>query len=282
MTEPARRDTIFAQIAVKNRLLSKDQVREAMGAVRRGDADSFEDQVIEQDLLSPTAIRRIKRAMDYRDLRLNSKLYARIALKSSLVSQDQIKECLAVQKKAYRKREQAPDLGSLLIQRGLTPEADQAIRDAMEALDRDEYIAKKIASLGEVDAVDMDGSDDAVEEKKPRRIGRRPGKGRAGKKPGARRLKRGRGGDDDAEEEGEDEGKGKGKKGKRGLFGRRKKAAPPKRRMRGRFGKKKDESEDAAEPSDEENLESGAEEAVDASSDMDLDPIDEPREAPVA
>ena len=162
----SKTDEVFGHIARQHNLLSEAQVDEALALVESGERGvrTLADAIRKLGLLSPGAVRAIRRAVNYHDKRLQSKLYARIALKNDLVTLEQIQDCLELQKRAYVQRESIPELGELLREQAtLTPVQDAAIRSAMEDLEARAFVARK-SSAPDEDAFDSTASDDSVVE----------------------------------------------------------------------------------------------------------------------
>lgn len=145
MPTPTKADRQFGDIAIKNKLLTKKQVDECLAALEEGDirARSLAEAVEQKGLLSARAIASIARAQNYREVRLESKLFGRIAIKSKFATLDQVRQCLEAQKKAYLEQEPPPEIGKLLVSKGfLSKEQEKAIRDALAKLDKEEHVAR--------------------------------------------------------------------------------------------------------------------------------------------
>lgn len=188
MPRPSKADLVFGEIAVKNRLLTKSQVDECLKALEKGErgAKSLAEVVEKRSLLSTRAVAGIGRAQNYRESRLESKLYARIAVKSKFAELKEVRQALAAQKKAYLNGEPPPDLGEMLVNQGaVTTDEDRAIREAIRKLDKESLIGT-LASGKASGAAEGSGEELVdVEEGPAAKEGKR-GSGRAGK--GAKRA----------------------------------------------------------------------------------------------
>jgi hypothetical protein len=196
---PTKSDRLFGEIALKNRLLTKPQLEECLKALEKGSGGlkTLAQAIEKKGFLSARAVASIARAQHYRESRLESKLYGRIAVKNKFAEVDDIRQCLEAQKKAYLKGEPPPDFGELLRARGhVTAEEDRAIRDAMAKLDKEQYVGKvKADGDDEEDGLDVGDLGEAEPPEVPaparkgargRDSGRAP-KGRPGR-PGSGRL----------------------------------------------------------------------------------------------
>ncbi|HVY60585.1 MAG TPA: hypothetical protein VHF22_02980, partial [Planctomycetota bacterium] len=186
MPAPTKSDHLFGEIALKNRLLTRLQLEECLAALEKakGPAKTIAEIIEKKKLLSPRAIASIARAQNYREVRLESKLYGRIAVKNRFTDVGEVQQCLELQKKAYLKGEPPPDFGELLRSRGhVTAEEDRAIREAMRKLDKESLVGKGKDEGGAGDG-DAEGDEGAAEETAAAR--KRTGKVPAGP-PGARR-----------------------------------------------------------------------------------------------
>src|SRR5688500_17968826 len=104
---------MFADIAMKNRLLTRAQVDECLKTLEKspGSARTIGEVVEKKGFLSSRGVASIARAQNYREVRLDSKLYARIAVKNKFAKVVEVRQCLEAQKKAYLNGEPPPDFG---------------------------------------------------------------------------------------------------------------------------------------------------------------------------
>jgi hypothetical protein len=159
---PTKSDRQFGEIAVRNKLLSKKQVEECLEALEEGDirAKTLAEAVEQKGLLSPRAVASIARAQNYREVRLESKLYGRIVVKSKFAAVDDVKHGLEEQKKAYLRGEPPPELGEILVKKKQLAKAqDRAVRDALKKLDKEQHIARP-AEAAEEPISGLDSGDD--------------------------------------------------------------------------------------------------------------------------
>jgi hypothetical protein len=148
---PTKADHQFGEIAVRNKLLTRKQVDECLKALEEGDirAKTLAEAVEQKGLLSARAVASIARAQNYREVRLESKLYARIALKNRFATMEEVRRALEEQKKAYLKGEPPPDFGELLLPKSkMGKEHDRAVREALRKLDKEQYVGRRKKDAG--------------------------------------------------------------------------------------------------------------------------------------
>jgi len=190
----SKADQVFGEIALKNKLLTKAQIDECVKALEKQErgAKSLGEVVEKRGLLSSRAVASIARAQSYREVRLDAKLYARIAVKSKFAEVLEVRKALEAQKKAYLTGDAPPDVGELLVKQGaVTSDEDRAIRDAMAKLDKESLIGNLSKGGGDDDldlegAPGEDGAEDADAEPAPKKPSGRAEKpsGRAAKRSG--------------------------------------------------------------------------------------------------
>ncbi len=132
----SKRELRFAQIAVKNRLITEKDaqscIKLALKRQRQGHDPVLSEILIERKLLTARDVKSIVNAQTFKEQRLWDKLYGRIALKNQFVNLEQIDECLAIQKKRYLGGKDFPRIAELLLQKGyLTRSENRAIRSAL-------------------------------------------------------------------------------------------------------------------------------------------------------
>ncbi|GIW72696.1 MAG: hypothetical protein KatS3mg102_2238 [Planctomycetota bacterium] len=146
MPAPSRADEVFSEIALRHKLLTRQQINEALRLLRRGEKGvrSLGDAIEKKRFLSPGTVRAIRRAVEFREERLRGKLYGRIAIKNGFATLEQVQACLAEQKKLYQERKPVPPLGELMRKHGFVTEVqDHAIRAAMDKLDAEALVARR-------------------------------------------------------------------------------------------------------------------------------------------
>jgi len=143
----SKADQLFAEIALRNSLLTKKQIDECLKLVDRPGPKGpkgLAEAVERKGYLTAAQVASVSRAQNYREVRLESKLYGRIAIKNGLATSEDVASCLELQKRAYLEGEPPPDFGQLLEERGCcTAEENRAIREVLRKLDAETYVARK-------------------------------------------------------------------------------------------------------------------------------------------
>ena len=152
---PTEEDLALARIAVKNRLLTREQADQSLADLKRkskrGKEVSLAALLVNRGTLSRGEVKSLDRALSYRNLRIEDKLYGRITIHNNFATDAQIREALDVQKSEYLKGNRPPRLGSVLISLGyLSDMQDERLRAASEQLDPDEYVARESARLAKL------------------------------------------------------------------------------------------------------------------------------------
>jgi hypothetical protein len=172
---PSDSDVEFGQIAVRHKLITRKQHDEAFKVLKKLEGSlkrkgklkkkrpRLVDVLVQKDMISGSEAKSVENARKFRQIRLDDKLYARIALKSKFCSQDDIQDALDKQKKRYLGGKSPKRLAEFLLSKGtLSDEEDEAIQEAIAKLDAREYVARdrgRSSEGSDIDLDDEDGSD---------------------------------------------------------------------------------------------------------------------------
>jgi len=176
---PTETDVEFGEIAVRNKIITRKQHDECMQLLKKLEKQlkregklkkkrpRLVDVLVQREFLTGSEARSVENARVYRQVRLDDKLYGRIALKSQFCSSDHIEAGLEKQKKLYLKGKKPLRLAKYLLDaEHITDEEDEAIQDAIEKLDAQEYVGrgrKRGGKKGADSDSDVDLDDDSDE-----------------------------------------------------------------------------------------------------------------------
>ena len=142
---PSQTDIDFGQIAVQNKLITKKQLDEAIEALEKLEKQlkgkkgkpkpRLVDVLVQKKFLDGAQAMSVEKARNYRQRRIEDKLYARIALKSKFVKQKTIEKGLEAQKKNYMGGKDPVRLSEWLLEFDSTPA--QKTLDTLLAINSD-------------------------------------------------------------------------------------------------------------------------------------------------
>ena len=150
---PTNADMQFGEIAVKHKLITRKQQDQALEVLKKLEKrlkskrskkkPRLVDVLVQREMLTGAEAKSVENARVYREIRLDDKLYARVALKSKFVTNEQIEKGLAAQKKSYLKGRPPKRLGEFMLDQEFLSETEhEAIMEAIEKLDANEYVAR--------------------------------------------------------------------------------------------------------------------------------------------
>ncbi len=161
----AEEDRLLAKLAVKHRMVTEDQIEEAVAfqkqeSTRGGDA-TLGDALVHLKRISPGQLKMLLRAQALAILRKPDHLFVRIALRNGLLTQEQIDNTVRHQIKVYKETGEFTLLGDLLLERGLISARHHKAINA--AISRCRQLPSRTCSSLEVSETDLPRSDEGVE-----------------------------------------------------------------------------------------------------------------------
>ena len=152
---PTEADIQFGELAIKHKLISRAQHDEALELLKKLEAQlksqgllkkkrpRLVDVLVQKKMINGSQAKSVENARLYRQMRLDDKLYGRVAIKSKLAKPAQVEKALEAQKKAYLDKDEPPRVADYLMKKGwLTEDQHQAIRSAIQKLDAETYVGK--------------------------------------------------------------------------------------------------------------------------------------------
>ena len=119
---PTQKDTIFAKVAVQNKLLSQAKAHACLKAIEQAAADgkkvSMFNVVLHNKLLAREQVLAVERAVDYTLTKSRDRGYANIVIERGLATQEDIDEAIKMQDEFYGKKNQTVSLLEILNNSG--------------------------------------------------------------------------------------------------------------------------------------------------------------------
>jgi len=119
----AEEDRILVRLALKHRMVTQDQIDQAVAYQQQeraqGESPTLADALVHLHLISPGRLKLLLRAQTLAIHRKPDHLFARIALRNGVITQDHIDDAVRHQTKVYKETGEFRALGDLLHERGL-------------------------------------------------------------------------------------------------------------------------------------------------------------------